>query len=248
LAKNHTETWIKQFIDAEWGFSIAGKPVVQSFNRKVHLSKSRLRFDPLIPLIAGFDPGLTGGAMIFGQQDIDGHLRVLGEIITSGVGARRFITEKLQPYAARNFPGLMLSRFIIAPDPAAANRGGTDERTIVDVLKTFYQVAIESNNRLPLRLDAIDFFATKLVMGVPGLLVDETACPVLARALKGGWRYKLDKNEAVAGVNPEKNSYSHPGDAFGYLCRYFHKGTIRAESNAGAKPMVVAATNIYHFK
>lgn len=248
LAKSKTEIWIKQFVDSEWGFSIAGRPVVQSFNRHVHLSKSALRFDPRLPLIAGFDPGITGSAMTFGQQDDDGHLRVLGELTTSGVGARRFVSEKLRPYLARRFPMLRRDKFIIAPDPAAANRTATDEQAVVQVLKQDFLVAIETNNRLPLRLDAIDHFATKLVMGVPGLLIDERECPVLARALKGGWRYALDKKEEVKGQAPEKNVYSHNGDSFGYLCRYFHKGTLRAEGNAGATRWAQPAVNPYAFR
>jgi hypothetical protein len=90
-------------------------------------------------------------------------------------------------------------------------------------------VSIESNNRLPLRLDAIDHYTTRLVEGQPALLIDEQMCPMLVRALKGGWRYKLDKHEQVMGAEPEKNQYSHPGDGFGYLCRFFHRQAQRNE-------------------
>ena len=50
----------------------------------------------------------------------------------------------------------------------------------------------------------------------------------LVRALKGGWRYVIDtKRDTIKGAEPEKNQYSHPGDAFGYLCRYFHRQSER---------------------
>lgn len=247
LAKNKTPTWVKQYVEAEWGFSIAGQAVVQSFDRKLHLSRARLPFDPVLPLIGGFDPGLGGAAMILGQQDIDGRLNVLGEIITVGVGARRFVEQRLEPYLMRYFPALDRRRFVIAPDPAAANRTGTDEQNVVSVLKQHYAVAIETNNRLPLRLDAIDYFATRYVMGAPGLQIDEQMCPVLVRALKGGWRFALDKKENVRGDKPEKNQYSHPGDSFGYLCRYFHKGNIRAEGRFNV-PVAREPKNVYHFR
>lgn len=247
FVKNRSETWVAQFVECVWGASIAGQPVVQSFNRDLHLSRVTLPYDPMLPLVAGFDPGLGGAAMVFGQLDYDGHLNVLGEIVTTGVGTKQFITTKLEPYLSRRFPLLNRNKFLIAPDPAASNRNSNDQGTIVATLKQFYPVAIETNNRLPLRLDAIDHFATKYVMGKPGLSIDEGHCPVLVRALKGGWRYKLDKNEEVSNPTPEKNSLSHPGDSFGYLCRYFHKGTIQAE-RASVPVRKMAYANPYHHR
>mgnify|MGYP004702396547 CR=1 FL=1 len=253
-AKNKTEAWIKQFLEAEWGYSVSGKPVVQSFNPHIHISSKPLRFDPNLPLIAGYDPGLGGAAMIFGQEDLEGRLHVLGEIITSGVGAGRFITERLNPYLARQMPELRPGMFTISPDPAAANRSSNDESTIVATIKRHYPIWIESNNRLPLRLDAIDHFCTRMAYGMPSLVVDERACPILVRALKGGWRYALDSKEQLRGgsdARPEKNAYSHPGDAFGYLCRYFHRQVEKKQrySAGGAKPFTPPRSfgGSYHF-
>lgn len=232
-AKNKTEAWIRQFLEAEWGYSVSGKPVAASFNARVHLSKKPLIYNPNMDLIGGYDPGIGGAAMIIGQEDLEGRLSVLGEIITSGVGAGRFISERLRPFLSRGMPNLEPGRFIIAPDPAANNRSPNDENTILATIKRHYPVSIETNNRLPLRLDAIDYYCTGLVQGQPRLQIDEMACPTLVRALKGGWRYALDKTEQIkesqAGAKPEKNVYSHPGDGFGYLCRYFHRQVLKNE-------------------
>jgi len=251
-AKNKSEAWIKQFIEAEWGYSIAGKPVVQSFNPKVHISPTRLVYSPNMHLVGGYDPGIGGSAMIFGQEDLEGRLHVLGEIITSGLGASRFINERLRPYLAREMPDLPSNGFTIAPDPAAGNRSPNDESTILATIKRCFPVSIETNNRLPLRLNAIDHYTTKLVYGMPALIVDEQACPMLTRALKGGWRYALDKRENVRGTMPEKNAYSHPGDAFGYLCRYFHRQVEKNErysaTGAGAFTPPRNFYGNYHFR
>lgn len=237
-AKNKTEAWIKQFIEAEWGFSVAGRPVVGSFNAQVHLSKKPLRFDPNLQLIAGYDPGLGGTAMIFGQEDLEGRLHVIGELVASGLGAGRFISERVRPFLSRAMPGLRSDGFTIAPDPAAANRSSNDESTILSTIKRHYPVSIESNNRLPLRLDAIDYYCTGLVYGMPRMIIDEQSCPTLVRALKGGWRYPLDAKENIkegaGGAKPEKNIYSHPGDAYGYLCRHFHRQVVKNERYTGA--------------
>jgi hypothetical protein len=237
-AKNKTEAWIKQFIEAEWGFSVAGKPVVGSFNGAIHLSKKPLFFNPNLHLVAGYDPGIGGTAMIFGQEDLEGRLHVLGEVIASGLGAGRFISERVRPFLSRGFSTLRSDGFTVAPDPAAGNRSSNDESTIVDTIKRHFPVSMETNNRLPLRLDAIDYFCTGLVFGMPRLVIDEQACPMLVRALKGGWRYPLDAKENIkegaGGAKPEKNAYSHPGDAFGYLCRHYHRQVVRNERYSGA--------------
>lgn len=257
-AKNKTDAWIKQFLEAEWGFSVSGKPVVGAFNARVHLSSKPLRFDPNLDLIGGYDPGMGGSAMIFGQEDLEGRLHVLGEIVTAGVGASRFINERLRPFLNRGMPDLQPGRFTIAPDPAANNRSPNDETTILQTIKRHYPVAIETNNRLPLRLDAIDYFCTRMVYGMPSLIVDEQACPMLVRALKGGWRYALDNKEQIretgSGARPEKNAYSHPGDAFGYLCRHFHRQVLKNEryvSSGGTARGFVPPRSFggnYHFR
>lgn len=234
-AKNKSEAWVKQFLEAEWGYSVAGRPVVPTFKSDLHVSEKPLSYNPDIPLIGGFDPGVSGSAMIIGQEDLEGRLIVLAELVQEGMGASRFVSEKLRPYMRRYFPD---GKLIIAPDPAARNRTATDEKAVVDVLKKYYDVSVETNNRLPLRLDAIEHFTTRLVEGKPALWVDKAKCPILVRALKGGWRYSLDKNELVKGKEPEKNAFSHPGDAFGYLCRYYHRQSLKNTRymSADAKP------------
>jgi hypothetical protein len=239
-AKGKSEAWVKQFLEAEWGYSISGKPVVPTFSSELHLSKTPLLFNEHLPLVGAFDPGIGGSAMIIGQEDLDGRLLVFGELVQQGFGASRFISEKLKPYLRRNFPLLDPQNFIVVPDPAAGNRGQSDEKSVADIFKQHYRVSIESNNRLPLRLDAIEHFTTRLVDAKPALQIDAKKCPNLVRALKGGWRYALDKNEQVKGAEPEKNQYSHPGDGFGYLCRYYHRQASRNERYiaSGARPRV----------
>jgi hypothetical protein len=143
---------------------------------------------------------------------------------------------------------------VIAADPAANNRTQTDEKTVVDRFKQHFMVHCETNNRLPLRLDAIEHFTTRLTVGGAALQIDAKECPTLIRALKGGWRYTMDtKKDDIKGIAPEKNQYSHPGDSFGYLCRYFHRRTERElryhggdGDGRGKRPLTQNLPN-YHF-
>lgn len=243
IAQGKSEAWIQQFIYAQWGFSAVGTPVVATFNNLLHIAKSPLKYNPELPLVIGVDPGLAGSALIFGQEDLHGRLLVLGELVQSNYGARRLITEKLKPYIRQYFPNIPKENIIIAPDPAAANRAQTDERAVIDDFKKFFAVSIETNNRLAKRLDAIDNYTARLTDVGPALLIDAEKCPILTRALKGGWRYVLDPKKGMTKPEPEKNAYSHPGDAFGYLCRYFHKQVEKRERYEsygfnGRKPVV----------
>lgn len=243
--------WVKQFVEAEWGFSIAGTPVVGTFKPEQHVAKGRLNYNPHLPIVVGCDPGLAGSALIFGQQTLDGRLNVLGELVQQGYGAERLIAERLKPYLRFRFPD---AEVIIAPDPAANSRSDTDERTIVSVFKKHFNVSVETNNRLPLRLDAIEHFTTKLLASGPALQIDARHCPTLVRALKGGWRWetKPKKGEELK-REVDGNAYSHPGDGFGYLARYFYKRTereMRYGAGTGNKPFVPPrnfGAKSYHF-
>lgn len=251
-AKGKSEAWIKQYLEAEWGYSISGKAVVPTFKADIHIAKKPLLFNPMLPLVAGVDPGLAGSAVIFGQEDHAGRLLVLAELVQSGYGAERLITERIKPFVHRHFPNADL---YFAPDPAAALRGQSDERTVISKFQKVYgsdRVIYESNNRLPLRLDAIEYYSCRLAEGGPALLIDPQMCPVLIRALKGGWRWEIDpKRDVLRSAKPEKNNSSHPGDAFGYLCRYFHKLVERGMRGGGKdRPFVPPRTfgANYHFR
>jgi len=228
-AKGKSLGWVKQFIDAEWGYSAEGTPVVPTFNPAMHLSKGPLKFNPGLDLIICLDPGLAGSAMVFGQEDLNGRLIVLGELCQSNMGSTRLVQERLKPYLRARFTG---ARVIIAPDPAAANRGPNDEKTVVDEFKKHFDVSCESNNRLPLRLNAIEHFTTRLTGVGPALLVDGEQCPNLVRALKGGWRYVIDRKNGMSKAEPDDNPWSHVGDGFGYLARYFHRQFERESRSA----------------
>ena len=251
-AKGKSHAWCMQFIAAEWGFSMSGKAVISSFNASMHVASRPLLFNPLLPLVAGVDPGLGMSAVVFMQTTLSGRLNVLSECVQTGYGAMRLIKEVIKPHLARRYPN---ARVLIAPDPAANNRSNNDERTIVDSFKKEFgreSVRIETNNRLPLRVDAIEHFTTKNVEGFPALQIDARECPQLVRGLKGGWRWALDtkKEDNVKTEYPEDNPYTHPCDAFGYGARFFYKSieaTVRRGPASFVPPKNFSARS-YHMK
>lgn len=218
LAVGKAEHWVKQFIEVQWGYSLDGKPVVPTFNQHIHVAKGPLVPDPRLPLVIGFDPGVSS-ALIVGQMSFSGRLVVLDELIQQDFGAERLCTERLKPFLRLKYPDMEV---IIAPDPAANTRGQTDERSVVDVLKKhkFVVKFPDMNNQLQPRLEAIENFTCRITPEGPALIV-ASHCKGLIRALTSGWRYSVDKKNRRS-ADPEKNQWSHPADGFGYLCRYFY--------------------------
>ncbi len=220
LLAGKSDAWIKQFVEAEWGYNVSGQPVVPTFSRELHVSKYPIEPNQNIELIIGYDPGLAGSALIFGQMDLFGRLLVFDEIILQNYGTERMIRDRLLPLIKHKYEGFDV---VIAPDPAANSRSMSNETSIVQILKEekwrkYWRVKVDDNNLLSPRLEAIEAFTTKITEKGPALRVD-ASCKVLIRALTGGWRYEKTQ-KGIEKVVPEKNEYSHPGDAFGYLCRY----------------------------
>jgi len=223
-----SDEWIKQYCECVWGFTANGKPVAASFKPEWHVAKKQILFNPHLPLVFGLDPGYSGMAAVFGQQDLDGRLLVFGEVTGENYSAQRFMEELLTPYIRRKFPEAY--EVYCAPDPAAFNRAQTDERSVVDIIKKRYPVPKpDSDNRMALRMSAMDFFMTDLSpkAGTSKLLIDDKACPNLMRGLRGGWRWEVSKKSDTMKPVVADTPYTHVCDAFAYLARYFHKQSER---------------------
>jgi hypothetical protein len=242
LAKDKAEHWVKQFIEVEWGYSISGKPVIATFNADIHVARAPLRFNPHLKLVGGLDPGMNC-AMIFGQVDNFGRMNVLSELVTRDYGAKRFISDKLKPHLKQKF---MDADFVVSPDPASNQRAQTDERTVADIFRKEFKVKVATqNNRLPGRIDAIEHYTTRITENGAALQIDPS-CKTIIRALRSGWRYtttlKGDTKE-----EPMKNVYSHPADAFSYLCQYFFVDSERTAKRKNETPLP-QARNSYNVR
>lgn len=239
LSNDKSPHWVKQFIEVEWGYSLSGKPVIATFNREIHVAKTRIRFNPHLKLVGGLDPGMNT-AMILGQVDNFGRLNVLSELITRDYGAKRFISDKLKPHLNNYYTD---ADFVVSPDPAANQRGQTDERTVVDVFKQSFKVKVATdNNRLPGRISAIEYFTTRITENGAALQVDPS-CRGLIGALSSGWRYATNTKGDTKEV-PVKNHHSHPGDGFSYLCQYFYVDHEREAKRKREDPLPIF-TNSY---
>jgi len=106
-------------------------------------------------------------------------------------------------------------------DPAGFDRKDTDERTCVQEMEEHAGIRnIEPGPMLwEPRKKAVNHFLTTLTGDGPALQLAESSSPVLFAGFTGGYQYpeKMEEIEP-AKARPLKNKYSHPHDAFQYLC------------------------------
>ena len=229
LAHGKTEDWIDVYIHAKFGKSLSGQPVFPSFDRSVHASKEELT--PMFtdsPLIIGVDAGLTPAAVI-GNVAYDGRLVVYDSLISDGMGALRFVRERLKPLLSNKYPG---RRAIVIIDPAAFQRVQTDERTVADIYKNEgFVVKPARTNSIAARIAAVDKYLTRIVDGKYGFMACSVHALNLVQAMSGKYRYKIN----TKGARDEKPEKSHPwsdiADAFQYMCLHADGGEVFGASS-----------------
>lgn len=223
LMVGKSDDWISVYVDGEWGKSLAGQPVFKCFSRVNHVAKEA----PNVvgsTVIVGVDAGLNPSATL-GQVTYDGRL-VIHDAITGnegGMGALRFIREKLKPLLANKFKGLQVAVII---DPAAFQRAQTDERSVADIFKAEgFAVKPARTNSVAARLAACESYMTRTVGDKPALIVSPQA-ELLIKAWSGKYRYKIN----TKGETDNKPEKSHPwsdiADSAQYLCLHADGGGI----------------------
>jgi len=210
------DSWVSVNLANEYGAVYDGKPVYPDYNERIHYSDRVLTPYKGLPLVLGWDFGLTP-AVIFMQLTPRGQLRILDELVSENMGIERFSRDIVNPHIANNYPEFK-DKINSFGDPGGGQRAQTDERTCIQVLNGQGIPTVEASTQNPeARKGAVDHFLTKLVDGKPGLLVSHN-CKTINKALKGG--YKYDRVQVSGDERfhdkPNKNKYSHPAEALEY--------------------------------
>lgn len=227
--------WIKVYILAEYGTVQEGRPVYgNTWNDQLHVAKAELKADPALPIILGWDFGLTP-ACIVGQLMPNGQLRILDEIISEYSGIKQFARDVVRPHIIQNYKTCGIAGSI--GDPAGGIGAQTDEKTCLQVLSTAYKddgagiyTVPSPSNSIQNRLNAVTSLMTRLVDGQPAFLLSPK-CKTLRKGFNGGYKFnrvQVSGDERYKDV-PDKNKYSHPHDALQYLCQGVVSGMIGAD-------------------
>lgn len=203
LAEGKTEDYIDVYIHAKFGKSLSGRPVFRCFDKSVHVAKTPLLVQP-VPLVIGVDAGLNPTAVLT-QQTYDGRILVPDAITgaAGGMGAVRFIRERLKPLITNKYLG---REVMVVIDPAAFHRAETDERSAADVYRAEgFVVKPARTNAITARIAAGENAMTRMVDGKPALLIDPR-CKDLILALANKYRYRIN----TKGDMDDKPEKLHP--------------------------------------
>lgn len=221
LAIGKDPEFIKVYIDGEYGYIRDGKPVYSNYSDVLHLAEEEIQATKGVPLIIGFDFGMTGACVIC-QMTPRGRFTVLDELYEDDIGLRRFLNDVVRPFLFTKYRGFEV---ITTGDPTGTKRQDTDERSAFEELRShgFPITPAGSNSFLP-RYNAVDVFLTKLIDGKAAFQLNPD-CKMLRKGFLG--EYKLKK---FIGINeqysetPVKNRFSHLQDALQYCCMVADKG------------------------
>lgn len=218
LCTGKSQDWIDIYVHGKFGRSLSGTPVYeQTYDQRLHCVDNI----PVLPeqlVIVGMDFGLNPAAIITQLHDQrPSQLNVLHECTALNMTMTRFVDEMLMPVLVRRFNGCPV---IVIGDPTGVNRQGTDGNTAFRFLMS-KGLACQpaSTNSIEPRIQAVEYFLSRLVHGQPALQIDMKNCGVLARGFQSGYKYKqVRKGETVA--KPDKGDFSHPHDALQYACLF----------------------------
>lgn len=196
-----------------------GKPVYEDYIKSIHAVKRSIEPEPGLPLILGWDFGLTPACVI--GQLVGTQLRILKEFVEED-GSILKLAPKVWEHLKTEFPEWHRNdeKIISFIDPAGFKRAETDERTCAMVLGEcgFTKVMPGPVTWEP-RRQAVEKLLVRMNRGEPALIIAEPDCPVLQEGFGGGYHYPEKVLEIEpAKARPEKNKFSHPHDALQYLC------------------------------
>ncbi len=215
-----TKEWIKVYLCGEYGPSVKGKPVfLDVFDPAAHVAPKDVKPDTNIPVLVGFDWGLTPAA-VFCQLSHRGTLHVLDEITPVDTSLDEFIEEYIRPLVVANYRGCRLEG---VGDPAGRGRSPLDKATPFQIINQVMRCVPAPTNVISTRIDSIKHFLLRR----NGLLINPR-CQMVRKGLHVGYVYEETRSGQTK-PKPLKNEYSHPIDALSYVATHLKIAGRRAE-------------------
>lgn len=247
IVRNQEDWFIKRMVDNEFGYSRAGKPVYEGFDRRRHVARMRILTDPNLTLGIGVDISMNSlnPAAVFGQTRSPGRIIVADELyLGHGVGAARF-GEALQRRLSEDYSNAAKIR--IWADPAAEH--GADKEggqlsameTLSVILGLPILIPAGGSNELGMRLDAVKAEIRGYLEPDTHLLIDPERCPLLLEGFEGKYKYRKRPEKAQTEYEdiPDKgHPWSDLHDGLQYLVLGFRgrAGAIRGAANGDQPP------------
>lgn len=191
-----------------------GLPVYGDFNKDLHVSKSPLVPQVGMPLLLGWDFGLTPACIV--AQLSDGRLLILREYTATNMGITKFAAHVWQELRTRYTNWTHKTDDILNfIDPAGFQRSQVDERTCAQALREAGFERIEPGPiDFEARKQAVEYFMLRQTRDGSAFQLDPQHTPTLTEGFTGGYRYAEGETERQSTkLRPIKDRYSHPHDA-----------------------------------
>lgn len=210
--------WLVEY-ERNWQ-AFDGKAVFEDYSRAKHESRTPLEPHLGLPLLCGWDFGLTPACVVAQLQG--GRLVVLREYVSENQGIKQFCPVVMQSLR-QHYPEWRDQKkdFIHYIDPAGLQRGQVDsEKTCANEmaaqgLKNIFPGPVDWESRRK----AVEHFLLGTTKEGANFILDPKAAPTLAKGFNGGYQYPERYAQAEpTRPSPIKNRYSHPHDALQYLC------------------------------
>lgn len=191
-----------------------GLPIFTDWIGSKHVSKTRMLPVAGLPLLRGWDFGLTPACIVC--QYVENELRVLKEYKEFNMGALRFSAKVLKEvkidFGRWSDQKKHWKDFI---DPSGEFRKDTDEGTCAMILQGAGLTTIPGAIAWEERKKSVEEWLTKFGPEGALLRVNEEDCPLFIKAMNGGYQYPKDSDIIQPKLlRPVKNKYSHIADAF----------------------------------
>jgi hypothetical protein len=216
--------YITRYVNAEYGDDPSGMAVFKAtFRPDFHAVPNTLVL-PSYPLLIGQDFGRNPWSLI-AQPDHMGRLVIHEEVAATNIGLEKHVEQSLRPKLYKSdYLGL---RVAVVGDPAGVAKGTIAEESCFDALKRMGLPCFPApTNDIEPRIRAVEALLGRQVNGGPALLINREKCPMLVRAMSGGYRFTFAKQGGLK-VVPEKldkEGFSHVADCLQYLALVVHGG------------------------
>jgi hypothetical protein len=204
----------KRYVKGEFSPVYKGTRVTPKYDPEIHLSKT-----PLVPAqgLEGFRAwdGWHNPALLLGQITHAGRLVFIDTIRIKNSDIRTLIKTKAIPLLnSLRWKGKCKSWRDIGDfsmkTPDQSNQQESAARVIEDAFGTFFEAGPSKWTHMK---RGIDYVFENNILGKSAFIINK-AERILHKGLIGDWHYKTDNSGNIMKDTPEKNSSSHPCDAW----------------------------------
>jgi len=156
-----------------------------------------------------------------------GRLLVHEEVSAANIGLEKHVLQNLKPRLLSN--RYIQFKVAVVGDPAGVAKDSHSEETSFELIKRLGLPAFPApTNEIDARLRAVEALLGRQTNGGPTLLINGPRCPMLCRAMSGGYRFAKAKQGGLK-PKPEKldeEGYSHVADTLQYVALIVHGNMV----------------------